>query len=105
MLAVLPWRSVKASETDLQEMVMARTVRWVELAAVVTLMTTAPALSATARPDPGDPSAEQSCTAVARGHALSYEPNCPLRRIGDQLVRCDNLTGAGAAAPSWVPEY
>jgi quercetin dioxygenase-like cupin family protein len=29
---------------------------------------------------------------------------CPLERIGDQLVRCDNLTGAGAVAPPWVPE-
>jgi hypothetical protein len=29
---------------------------------------------------------------------------CPLTRIGDQFVRCDNLTGAGVAAPSWVPE-
>lgn len=30
--------------------------------------------------------------------------NCPLMRVGTQLVRCDNLTGAGASAPSWVPE-
>jgi hypothetical protein len=29
---------------------------------------------------------------------------CPLERIGTQLVRCDNLTGAGVRAPSWVPE-
>jgi hypothetical protein len=29
---------------------------------------------------------------------------CPLERVGDQLVRCDNLTGAGAVAPPWVPE-
>lgn len=29
--------------------------------------------------------------------------NCPLRRIGRQLVHCDNLTGAGVAAPLSVP--
>jgi hypothetical protein len=57
---------------------MARNARWVELAAVITLITTTPALSAIARPDPGDPSPEQSVTAVARANALSYEPNRPL---------------------------
>lgn len=31
-------------------------------------------------------------------------PHCALMRIGDQLVRCDSLTGAGTRAPSWVPE-
>jgi hypothetical protein len=30
--------------------------------------------------------------------------DCPLERIGTQLVRCDNLTGAGVEAPSWIPE-
>ena len=35
----------------------------------------------------------------------AYRVNqCPLERIGDQFVRCDNLTGAGVAAPSYVPE-
>jgi hypothetical protein len=29
---------------------------------------------------------------------------CPLTRIGTQLVRCDNLTGAGVPAPFWIPE-
>lgn len=29
---------------------------------------------------------------------------CPLTRIGTQLVRCDNLTGAGVPAPYWIPE-
>ena len=33
----------------------------------------------------------------------SFVP-CPLERIGSQLVRCDNLTGAGVEAPSWIPE-
>jgi len=30
--------------------------------------------------------------------------DCPLERIGTQLVRCDNLTGAGVEAPFWIPE-
>lgn len=30
--------------------------------------------------------------------------DCPLERIGTQLVRCDNLTGAGVDAPFWIPE-
>ncbi|MGX5715452.1 hypothetical protein [Arthrobacter sp. MAHUQ-56] len=35
---------------------------------------------------------------------LTTYVDCPLERIGTQLVRCDNLTGAGAAAPYWIPE-
>jgi len=33
----------------------------------------------------------------------SSEGVCPLRRVGDQFVRCDNLTGAGVPAPTWIP--
>jgi len=29
---------------------------------------------------------------------------CPLERIADQFVRCDNLTGGGVPASSYVPE-
>jgi hypothetical protein len=29
---------------------------------------------------------------------------CPLERIGDQFVRCDNLTGNGVPAPWYVPQ-
>ena len=29
---------------------------------------------------------------------------CPLRRMDRQLVRCDNLTGAGVPAPLFIPE-
>ncbi|MDQ0731155.1 hypothetical protein [Arthrobacter sp. B1I2] len=36
--------------------------------------------------------------------AITAYANCPLERIGTQLVRCDNLTGAGVAAPFWIPE-
>ena len=31
--------------------------------------------------------------------------NCRLERVGLQYVRCDNLTGAGVAAPRWVPAH
>lgn len=30
--------------------------------------------------------------------------NCLLMRVGDQYVRCDNFTGAGVPAASWIPE-
>lgn len=35
---------------------------------------------------------------------LNSYVDCPLERIGTQLVRCDNLTGAGAEAPFWFSE-
>ncbi|MDQ0826223.1 hypothetical protein QFZ60_002396 [Arthrobacter sp. B2I5] len=35
---------------------------------------------------------------------LTTYVDCPLERIGIQLVRCDNLTGAGVGAPIWIPE-
>ena len=53
------------------------------------------AQTASARPDPAD--SGSSGTSVQDG-------SCELRRIGTQLVRCDNLTGAGVAAPAWIPE-
>ena len=34
----------------------------------------------------------------------AFAAGCPLQRIGTQLVRCDNLTGSGVRAPSWIPE-
>jgi hypothetical protein len=47
-----------------------------------------PAATATLPPDPSQASLN----------------GCPLERIGTQLIRCDNLTGAGVRAPSWIPE-
>jgi hypothetical protein len=52
--------------------------------------------SASAIPEPG-PAAHGASTS-------SYGTDCQLERIESQLVRCDNLTGAGAEAPSSVPE-
>ena len=64
-------------------------------AGLAALLVIGGASSASARPDPGEPS-----------WAVQAFPddNCPLRRIGTKLVRCDNSTGAGVRAPSWIPE-
>ncbi|WP_270889803.1 hypothetical protein [Pedococcus sp. 5OH_020] len=29
---------------------------------------------------------------------------CPVERIGSQIVRCDDLSGNGVAAPLWLPQ-
>lgn len=42
-----------------------------------------------------NPMPETSNTAASR---------CSLERIGTQFVACDNLTGNGVRAPSWIPE-
>jgi hypothetical protein len=52
--------------------------------------------SAVAAPDPGP---VRTYPASAQSSA-----DCPLERVGTQLVRCDNLTGAGVPATEWVPE-
>lgn len=35
---------------------------------------------------------------------LTTYADCPLERIGAQLVRCDNLTGGNVPAPDWIPQ-
>jgi quercetin dioxygenase-like cupin family protein len=76
-----------------------QTVSAIACAAVVALVGTASV--AQARPDDGGDGVR--ATPAARAYPSS-PGRCPLERIGDQLVRCDNLTGAGAVAPRWVPE-
>lgn len=51
--------------------------------------------TAAARPDPGD-----SGTVTTD----SLHRHCALMRIGTQLIRCDDLTGAGVTAPLFIPE-
>jgi hypothetical protein len=51
--------------------------------------------TASARPDPIDVR-----PADTEGSVMS----CALQRIDTQLVRCDNLTGAGVSAPLFIPE-
>jgi hypothetical protein len=55
------------------------------------------ALPAAARPDDGRPG-------PPRVLVVEMDHNCPLRRLDRQLVRCDNLTGAGVPAPLFIPE-
>jgi hypothetical protein len=75
-------------------MYTARIITASALAAGV-LLASAVAGSASARPEsPPEPPSVQS---VRLGE-------CPLTRIDDQFVRCDDLTGAGVPAPSWIPE-
>jgi hypothetical protein len=68
------------------------------------LLPVAPLL-ALARPDPGSP-ALRSSEQTVRGLDVdtAAQLSCPLRRVGTQLVRCDDLTGNGVSAPTTVPE-
>ena len=52
-------------------------------------------IPASAAPDAGEP--------VAISNSVRVD-NCPLERVGLQYVRCDDLSGAGVEAPSWLPE-
>ncbi|GAA1057210.1 hypothetical protein GCM10017608_07740 [Agromyces luteolus] len=58
------------------------------------LVATIAATPANARPEPAP-----GPTAV-----LQTTGPCLLERVGTQFVRCDDLTGAGAPAPSHIPE-
>jgi hypothetical protein len=71
------------------------TARWVSTAAVSLCLLAATTVPAAARPTIGE-------TTSVSG-ASSPGSQCDLERIGTQMVRCDNLTGAGVAAPWWLP--
>jgi hypothetical protein len=58
--------------------------------------TTGMCASASARPDEGPH--------VTGVYVPTKEINNPVERIGSQILRGDNLTGAGAAAPLWLPQ-
>jgi hypothetical protein len=67
-------------------------------AAILTMLAGSTAVPAAARPFDSDPGPT---------HRIAFadsSPRCPLRRIDHQLVRCDNLTGAGVRAPSFIPQ-
>jgi quercetin dioxygenase-like cupin family protein len=76
-----------------------QTVSALACAAVMALVGTA----SLAQAGPDDGGGGVRATPAARAYPSS-PGRCPLERVGDQLVRCDNLTGAGAVAPPWVPE-
>jgi hypothetical protein len=68
-------------------------------AAILTVLASSAAFPAVARPlDPDQPAPHRSI-----GFSDS-SLTCPLSRIDRQLVRCDNLTGAGVPAPLFIPE-
>jgi hypothetical protein len=54
--------------------------------------------TATARQDPG-PLPDHRTTFWE-----STPFRCPVERIGAQVVRCDNLSGAGVSAPLGIPQ-
>ena len=73
---------------------MNNTIRGVVSAAALTfLMTGAGAASAIPEPGPVRPTYP----------VVDLQRDCPLERLGTQLVRCDNLTGAGVRAPHSSP--
>lgn len=72
-----------------------RVSRPASIAIAALLMAVTVPAPANARPDPG--TLEDAVTVVTNHH-------CKQTRIGTQFVRCDALTGAGSAAPSWIPE-
>ena len=72
-----------------------RALRPVSIAIAALLMAVTVPAPANARQDPG--TLEGTVTVVTNHQ-------CKQTRIGTQFVRCDALTGAGATAPSWVPE-
>jgi hypothetical protein len=68
-------------------------------AAILTVLAGSASLPAAARPLDPDPPAPRLSVAFSDSPLA-----CPLRRIDRQLVRCDNLTGAGVPAPLFIPE-
>lgn len=71
-------------------------LRWMVAAFAVSILAGTGVAPAAAMQDPGVPQRPPVVQLDA--------PYCFLTRIGTQLVRCDDLTGAGVPAPAWVPE-
>ena len=86
---------------DPKEKVMnvTRNRRWQAATVAAALLAALCAAPASAGPlhDPILPAPSASASA-------STNHTCWLQRVGTQLVRCDNLTGNGVAAPLWMPE-
>lgn len=58
------------------------------------VLLTAGATAATARPEPGPARVVSVDTSTL---------HCTLHRVGTEFARCDDQTGNGVTAPSWVP--
>ena len=74
-------------------------------ALTVAIIVSTSASPASAIPWPGEPNESQPVHQMQApcGSSISWGTR-RLERIGTQFVRGDDLTGAGVAAPGWVPE-
>lgn len=94
-----PGRSVETSDSCAREGTIMyathRALRRTGIAAAALVMAVSMSAGAPALLDAGDAPAQT--VQVTNQH-------CKMTRIGDQLIRCDSLTGTGVAAPSWIPE-
>jgi hypothetical protein len=80
-------------------MINFRTARIATTTAILIMLAGSAAVPAMARPiDPDPPVATRKTTFP------DSSLRCPLLRIDRQLIRCDNLTGAGVPAPLFIPE-
>jgi hypothetical protein len=80
-------------------MINFRPARIATTTAILIMLASSAAVPAMARPiDPDPPVATRKI--IFPDSSL----RCPLFRIDRQLVRCDNLTGAGVPAPLFIPE-
>lgn len=73
---------------------MKNTLRGAASAAALAFLLTGTG-AASAIPEPGP--------ARSGSQVVDLQRDCPLERLGTQLVRCDNLTGAGVIAPPYIP--
>ena len=79
-------------------MINFRPARIATATAILILLAGSAAVPAAAHPlDPDPPIATRKIT-------FQDSSRCPLLRIDRQLIRCDNLTGAGVPAPLFIPE-
>lgn len=69
--------------------------RLLAAAAAALVLTGLSAGPSAARLDAGPPAASVS---------VPSQDRCPLERVGQQFIRCDDLTGNGVPAPAWIPE-
>ena len=80
-------------------MINFRIARTATTTAILIMLAGSAAMPAAARPlDPDPPVATRKIT------FSDSSWRCPLLRIDRQLIRCDNLTGAGVSAPLFIPE-
>jgi len=80
-------------------MINFRPARIATTTAILIMLAGSAAVPAMARPIDPDPPVTTRKTTFPDSSL-----RCPLLRIDRQLIRCDNLTGAGVPAPLFIPE-